>query len=68
MKKILLVEGMSCGHCEMAVKKAITSIDGISEVIIDLKSGKVTVIGENINDDNLKEAVDDAGYSVVTIE
>lgn len=68
MKKILKVEGMSCNHCVMAVKRALTGLDGVGTVEVDLESGKVTVVGEALADEAMKEAIDDAGYEVVSIE
>ncbi len=68
MEKILKVEGMSCNHCVMAVKRALTGLDGVGTVEVDLESGKVTVVGEALADEALKEAIDDAGYEVVSIE
>ncbi len=67
MKKLLVVEGMSCGHCEMAVKKAVGALEGVSEVVVDLGSKKVEVAGENLQDDLIKEAIEDAGYDVAEI-
>lgn len=37
----ITVTGMSCQHCVSAVTKALEAIDGISDVTIDLLSGKV---------------------------
>lgn len=68
MEKILKVEGMSCNHCVMAVKRALTGIDGVGTVEVDLEDGKVKVVGMALVDDALKAAVDDAGYEVVSIE
>jgi copper ion binding protein len=68
MEKILKVEGMSCNHCGMAVKRALTGLDGVGTVEVDLESGKVTVVGEALADEALREAIDDAGYEVVSIE
>lgn len=68
MEKILKVEGMSCNHCVMAVKRALTGLDGVGTVEVDLESGKVTVVGETLVDEAIKEAIDDAGYEVVSIE
>ncbi|MDY0257982.1 MULTISPECIES: copper ion binding protein [Gudongella] len=68
MEKILKVEGMSCNHCVMAVKRALTGLDGVGTVEVDLENGKVTVVGEELKDDAMKEAIDDAGYEVVSIE
>jgi len=67
MKKIMLVEGMSCQHCVKAVTNALTSLEGVSNVKVDLESKKVEVEGENLVDQLLKEAVEDAGYDVVEI-
>lgn len=63
----MLVEGMSCQHCVKAVTNALTSIEGVSNVKVDLESKKVEVEGEKLVDAILKEAVEDAGYDVVQI-
>lgn len=67
MKKILLVEGMSCNHCVMAVTNALKELEGISNVDVNLESKEVEVIGDNLIEDALKEAVEEAGYDVVEI-
>lgn len=67
MKKILLVEGMSCGHCEKAVKEAVGQIEGVEKVQVDLTSKKVDIEGENLKDDIIKQAIEEAGYDVVEI-
>jgi copper chaperone len=68
MKKIMLVEGMSCNHCVMAVTKALKELNGVSNVNVDLSSKKVEIEGENLVDEKLKEAVEDAGYDVIEIK
>lgn len=68
MKKVLLVEGMSCGHCEKAVKTALSELDGVTKVEVDLSTKKVEVEGENLNDNLLKDAIEDAGYDVIEIK
>lgn len=67
MKKVLLVEGMSCGHCEKAVKDALGELEGVSKVEVNLETKKVEVEGENLVDVVLKESIEDAGYDVVEI-
>ncbi|CCQ98057.1 copper insertion chaperone and transporter component [[Clostridium] ultunense Esp] len=67
MKKILLVEGMSCNHCVMAVTNALKELKGVSNVDVNLESKKVEVIGDNLTEENLKKAVEEAGYDVVEI-
>ena len=67
MKKTLLVEGMSCGHCENAVKNAVGELEGVSSVKVDLQAKKVEVEGSELEDNIIKEAIEDAGYDVVEI-
>lgn len=68
MKKVLLVEGMSCGHCEKAVKDSLGELDGVTLVEVDLDSKKVEVQGENLQDNLIKLAVEEAGYEVLEIK
>ena len=68
MKKILKVEGMSCGHCEKAVKEALREVQGVNNVDVDLASKLVSVEGENLEDNILKAAIEEAGYEVVEIK
>ncbi|WP_312814310.1 heavy metal translocating P-type ATPase [Sedimentibacter sp.] len=65
MKKTFTVEGMSCGHCKAAVEKALKSVDGVENAVVDLqsKTAEVTLSNE-VNDDVLKKAITDAGYEV----
>ena len=69
MKKKILIEGMSCGHCSNHVKNALIELIGVKAVEVDL-AGKMAVIEvtEEVKDDKLKEAIEDAGYDVVGIE
>ena len=67
MKKTLIVEGMSCGHCEKAVKNALGELPEVTDVKVDLAEIRVEVDGENLDDARLKEAIDEAGYEVVSI-
>ena len=68
MKKVLLVEGMTCGHCEKAVKEALGELEGVSLVEVDLDSKKVEVEGDNLQDNLIKQAVEEAGYEVLEIK
>ena len=66
MIKILMVEGMTCGHCKAAVEKALKSVDGVENVVVDLekKSASVT-LNKEVSDDVLRKAVIDAGYEAL---
>lgn len=67
MKKTLLVEGMTCGHCEKAVKNALGELSEVKSVEVNLSTKKVIVEGEDLVDDKLREAIDEAGYKVLEI-
>ena len=67
MIKTLLVEGMSCAHCEKAVRNALGELPEVKNVEVDLATKKVVVEGEGLVDDRLREAIDEAGYEVVEI-
>ncbi len=58
----LNVSGMTCGHCESAVAKALKSIEGVQTVQVDLKNGTASVEGQNVNPEALIAAVIDEGY------
>ncbi|WP_078696873.1 heavy-metal-associated domain-containing protein [Caloramator quimbayensis] len=68
MMKKINIEGMSCMHCVMHVKNALNEVKGVSKVDVDLKGKFATVEGENIIEDDLRQAIEDAGYEVVSIE
>jgi copper chaperone len=64
--KTITIKGMTCGHCVMAVKKALGSIEGIKDVNVNLKTGKATFEEEKAVDMQLiREAIRKAGYEIV---
>ncbi len=69
MKKIMTIEGMSCGHCSARVEKALKSIDGVENAVVDLsnKSALVT-LNKEVSDKILTDAVIQAGYEVLEIK
>jgi len=58
------VPGMSCGHCEAAVKGEVGKVAGVSDVDVDLTSKLVTVTGTAVDRAAVVEAIDAAGYDV----
>lgn len=68
MEKIMKVEGMMCGHCEMHVQKALEALDGVSKAVANHNDGTVTVtLSKDVANDVLKKAVEDAGYTVLSV-
>lgn len=60
------VEGMTCGHCRMAVTEEVTEVEGVTGVDVDLGTGRLTVRGEGFDDADVREAVVEAGYEVAS--
>jgi copper ion binding protein len=58
------VTGMTCGHCVQAVTTEVSAIDGVTDVQVDLESGRVDVTGEGVTDEAVRAAVDEAGYAL----
>jgi copper chaperone CopZ len=58
------VPGMHCGHCERAVRQELAAVAGVESVEVDLETKLVTVHGENLPDEALRAAVEEAGYEV----
>lgn len=68
MEKTLYIEGMVCGSCVKHVHKALTELDGVQEAVVELESKTAKVqMNQNITDATLKAAVEDAGYTLVSI-
>ena len=68
MNKVIMIEGMMCAHCTGRVEKALNEMDGVkAEVSLEEKCAKVTLTKE-VADDELKKAVEDAGYQVLSIQ
>lgn len=66
-KTVLNVEGMSCSHCENAIKKAVSALNGVDSVSVDLNAKTVTVEynAANITLDAIKEVIEEQGYDVI---
>ncbi|HET9860436.1 MAG TPA: heavy-metal-associated domain-containing protein [Nocardioidaceae bacterium] len=59
------VVGMTCDHCARAVRTEISTIDGVTDVQVDLDSGVVRVTAEQpVPTTALREAVEEAGYTL----
>jgi len=59
------VPGMSCSHCEAAVKGELAGVPGVESVDVDLETKLVVVQGEGLADEALRAAIDEAGYEAM---
>ena len=67
MKKVLIVEGMMCAHCQAHVQKALAGVEGVTEAVVDLDSKQATVtLEKDVADQTLMDAVTEAGYTPVS--
>ncbi|MCX7614429.1 MAG: heavy metal translocating P-type ATPase [Clostridiales bacterium] len=68
MVKTMIIDGMSCSHCSSRVEKALNAIPGVKATVdLEKKTATITESGQ-ISNETLKNAVEDAGYTVVDIK
>lgn len=69
MKKIMHIEGMMCGHCEAAVKKALEALPQVDEAVVSHEAGTAELtLNAEIADAVLKKTVEDKDYTVTSVE
>ena len=61
--KTYLVEGMFCKNCKSHVENGIKNIPGIEDVIVDVSNGQVRISGRRIDNEEVKGAVEQSGYT-----
>lgn len=66
MEQVLKIEGMMCGHCQKHVEEALSAMDGVTSVNVDLEGKKATVTtNKEISTDQFAKVIADAGYELV---
>ena len=67
IQETIKVEGMSCMHCQMRVKKAVEAVEGVQKADVNLHTKQVVVDYEEdkANLETVKAAVREAGYEPV---
>ena len=69
MVKTMKIEGMMCGHCEAAVKKALEAIDGVVSAEVSHTDGTAVVtLSKPVENAALRKAVENKDYTVTDIE
>ncbi|WP_433786863.1 heavy-metal-associated domain-containing protein [Actinomycetospora sp. CA-101289] len=59
------VTGMTCDHCVASVREEVGEVPGVSDVDVDLASGRVLVTSESpLDDAAVRAAVEEAGYQL----
>ena len=66
MPTIIKVKGMSCQHCVASVTKALSEIEGITDVQVDLDKGEATFSEQSqVAEQTIKDAITKIGFEVV---
>ncbi len=65
-ERTYIVEGMTCGHCRDAVMQEVLQVPGVRAADVDLDAKQLVVAGEQIDDDAIRAAVDEAGYELAS--
>lgn len=69
MEKTMKIEGMMCGHCEAAVKKALEAVTEVESADVSHEAGTAVVtLKSEVADEVLKKAVEDKDYKVISIQ
>ncbi|AKB52106.1 mercury ion binding protein [Methanosarcina barkeri str. Wiesmoor] len=66
-QEIIKVEGMSCMHCQLRVKKAVEAVEGVQRADVNLQTKQVTIDFEE-GKENLKKvkaAIRETGYEPI---
>lgn len=67
MQTIIKVKGMSCQHCVASVTKALSEIEGITDVQVDLDKGEATFSEQSpVAEQSIKDAITKIGFEVVS--
>lgn len=60
------INGMSCGHCTSAVTKALSSIDGLTDITVDLEKKEASYTEKTpVAIGTIKDAISKIGFEVV---
>jgi len=68
MQNVLIkIDGMSCDNCVKHVKNALAEVEGVDVLNVIIGSAMIVTKGD-VPEEKLREALDEAGYSVQTID
>jgi len=68
MMRTYSVPGISCGHCKSAIEGEVGKVTGVDTVVVDVDAKTVAVASsDNVTDNEIRAAIDNAGYDVAGV-
>lgn len=68
IKKVITIEGMMCEHCKMKVERALSELNGVFKVKVNLKNKTATIYStKSISNDDIKNSISKLDYKVINI-
>ncbi|HVN48554.1 MAG TPA: heavy-metal-associated domain-containing protein [Bacteroidota bacterium] len=64
----LSIEGMSCNHCVMHVKKALSTVEGVEVESVEIGKARVWFDPEKVAQKTFADAIEEAGYKLVAVQ
>ncbi len=64
MEKEFKIEGMSCGHCVMAVEKELNKLE-IKNKKVEIGSAKIEFDPDKVSEEEINSSITEAGYIVI---
>lgn len=62
----LTIQGMSCGHCVMHVKKALSNLEGLETESVEIGKALVKFDETKVTRESIANAIEEAGYQLVS--
>jgi copper chaperone CopZ len=63
---VFQVQGMTCGHCAMHIRKELLALPGVTDTVVNVTQGTVTVTHDGqVDVRSVEAAIEEAGYRVV---
>ncbi|MBW7888517.1 MAG: heavy-metal-associated domain-containing protein [Bacteroidetes bacterium] len=66
--QLVKIDGMTCGHCAMAVKKELSKIPGVNVKSVEIGKADIEVDELKVSASVIENAVKEAGYTVTSIQ
>ena len=66
-QRIVIIEGMTCEHCQARVESKLNALDGVSARVNLKRKTAVVSMEKEVEDEEIKKAIENAGYEVIEI-